>query len=147
MDFESCLAKQNEIVELFSGCSSPQMKYEKIIELGRDLSPYPIELKTLDRLVKGCQSELYLATFFTDGKVHFMSYSEALISAGLAALLISAYQDEPPEAIISCPPRFLEELGIQDSLSPSRSNGLSSLFLRMRQEAVKFLTATSSRIN
>jgi cysteine desulfuration protein SufE len=137
--FESCLNKQEKILTLFSTCSTAQLKYEKIIELGRKLPPYPTEFKTPDRLVSGCQSQMYLHASSVDGKVHFQAYSEALISAGLAALLIAAYHAEPPEAILSCPPRFLEELGIHETLSPGRSNGLSNLFLKMKKESVKFL--------
>lgn len=144
--FQSCLSKQQKIKEVFAGCSTPQMKYEKIIELGRNLPPYPADLKTPGRLVKGCQSQMYLFTSFSEGKILFQSYSEALISAGLAALLLAVYNDEPPETILSCPPDFLEELGIHGSLSPSRSNGLSSLFLRMKQEALNFLVSKSGAI-
>jgi cysteine desulfuration protein SufE len=137
--FQSCVAKQQKVKEIFVNCSTPQMKYEKIIQLGRSLPPFPLELMTPDRLVKGCQSQMYLHAWILEGKVHFQSHSEALISAGLAALLLAAYHDEPPEAILSCPPHYLEELGIHGSLSPGRSNGLSNLFLRMKQEALNFL--------
>ncbi len=135
----SCLAKQLKTKELFTNCSTPQMKYEKIIELGRGLSNYPDELKTECRLVSGCQSQMYLYSSFFEGKMQFRAYSEALISAGLAALLLAVYHDEPPEVILSCQPLFLEDLGIHGSLSPSRSNGLSSLFLRMKMESTKYL--------
>jgi cysteine desulfuration protein SufE len=137
--FESCLEKQQRIKRLFSDCDTPQKKYEKIIELGRLLPAYPIEFKTPDRLVKGCQSAMYLRTQLHEGKVHFQAFSEALISAGLAALLLAIYNDEPPEAVLACPPAIFDELGIYGSLSPSRSNGLSSLFQRMKQEALNFL--------
>lgn len=140
--FESCLTKQLKIKEIFTHCSTPQMKYEKIIELGRELPTFPNELMTDCRLVSGCQSKMYLHTSFFEGKVIFQCYSEALISAGLAALLIAVYNGESPEAILSCPPHFLEDLGIHGSLSPSRSNGLASLFLRMKVDSIKFLNAT-----
>lgn len=136
---DSCRCKQQALIQLFASCSSSQKKYEKIIELGRALPPYSDSLKTEDRLVRGCQSQMYLETSLTEGKIHFQCYSEALISAGLAALLIAAYQDEPPEAILSYPPDFLETIGIHAALSPSRSNGLASLFLRMKQSALNFL--------
>jgi cysteine desulfuration protein SufE len=141
---ESCQAKQNKLIALFAGCATPQQKYEKIIEFGRQLPPYPPELKTPDRLVKGCQSEMYLHSAMHEGKIQFQTFSEALISSGLAALLLFVYHDEPPAAILTCPPRFLDELGIHESLSPGRSNGLSSLFLRMKKEALNFLVATQS---
>ena len=141
--FDSCLAKQRQVKQLFDGCSTPQQKYEKIIELGRALPPYPPEFKTPERLVKGCQSEMYLHTEHVSGKVRFQAHSEALISAGLAALLLAVYSDEPPHAILTCPPRFLDELGITGSLSPGRANGLASLFQRMKQDALKLLVNSS----
>ena len=96
--------------------------------------------------VKGCQSTMYLYSQLIDGKVHFQSHTDALISAGLAALLLSVYNDESPHTILACPPRFLEEIGIGGILSPGRSNGLASLFQRMKQDALNFLIyATSSK--
>jgi cysteine desulfuration protein SufE len=141
--FASCLIKQHKVKLLFDGCTHPEQKYRKIIELGRRLAPYPAEFKTPEHLVKGCQSAMYLYSQLADGKVQFHAFSEALISAGLAALLLAVYHDESPDAILTCPPRFLEELGIQDTLSPGRSNGLASLFQRMKQEALNFLIHTA----
>jgi cysteine desulfuration protein SufE len=140
----SFIAKQNEVKKIFYGCITPEQKYEKIIELGRQLAPYPFEFKTPDRLVKGCQSAMYLHTQLINGKIHFHAYSEALISAGLAALLLAVYNGEPLETILSCPPCFLEELGLHNSLSPGRANGLASLFQRMKKEALNFLINNTS---
>lgn len=142
----SCLAKQQEVKKKFHDCITPEQKYEKIIELGRQLAPYPLEFKTPDRLVKGCQSAMYLYAQLVNGKVHFNAFSEALISSGLVALLLIVYNEESPETILSCPPRFLEELGIHDSLSPGRANGLASLFQRMKKEALNFLINNASFI-
>ncbi|MBI2811491.1 MAG: SufE family protein, partial [Candidatus Melainabacteria bacterium] len=139
MTHSSCNHKQDLIIQAFAACTSAEQRYEKIIALGRQLPSYPSECKTPDRLVKGCQSEMYLHAALVDGKVYFSAYSEALISAGLAALLLAVYNEEPPEAVLSCPPRFLDELAIHNSLSPGRSNGLASLFQKMKQEALKFL--------
>src|SRR5690349_3092027 len=118
--FRSCVSKQLKTKELFANCSTPQMKYEKIIELGRALPHFPAEFKTDCRRVSGCQSQMYLHASFREGKMYFQAYSEALISAGLAALLLTVYHNESPEVILSCPPQFLEDLGIHGSLSPSR---------------------------
>jgi cysteine desulfuration protein SufE len=141
--FESCLTKQLKVKALFSNCTHPMAKYEKIIQLGRNLVTYPTEFMVSEKLVKGCQSQMYLHATFSDGKIYFHVHSEALISAGLAALLLAVYNEETPETVLSCPPLFLEELGIHQSLSPGRSNGLSSLYLRMKQEALNFLVANS----
>ncbi|MDR2539846.1 MAG: SufE family protein [Chlamydiales bacterium] len=137
--FESCLRKQTLVKKLFESCITPEEKYQKIIELGKNLPPFPSLGRTSENLVKGCQSTMYLLSCLKERKMYFEVCSEALISAGLAALLLSIYQGEPPEVILKCPPLFLEELGLYAALSPSRSNGLSSLFLRMKQEALKAL--------
>lgn len=138
--FESCLHKQALSKKNFESCATPEEKYQKIIELGKNLPPYPSLDKTPEHQVKGCQSIMYLRSYLKESRMHFEVHSEALISTGLAALLLSVYQGEFPEVILKCPPLFLEEIGLYTALSPSRSNGLSSLFLRMKQEALKALT-------
>lgn len=138
--FHSCLRKQEEIKKLFLSCSSPEEKYQKLIELGRMLPVFPEEWKTPDNLVSGCQSQVFLQVSFENRKVIFKATADALISAGLVALLTAVYNDEPPEAIIGCPPRFLEDLGIQAALTPGRSHGLMSIHLRMKKESIKYLT-------
>lgn len=135
----SCLQKQFQLKKIFNACACMQKKYEKIIELGKSLPPYPEEFKTPSHLVPGCQSILYLHAEFSNGKIHFQTFSEALISAGLAALLLFVYNDESPETILKCPPQFLEEIGISANLSPSRSNGLASLFKKMQQISLNYL--------
>ncbi|QZA58573.1 SufE family protein [Candidatus Rhabdochlamydia porcellionis] len=142
--FESCLCKQSLIKKIFDSYITPEEKYQKIIELGKTLPPYPSLDKTPEYLVKGCQSTMYLRSYLKDAKMYFEAYSEALISSGLAALLLSVYQGEFPEVILKCPPLFLEEIGLYAALSPSRSNGLSSLFLRMKQESLKALTKNAN---
>ena len=82
---------------------------------------------------------MYLHTFFEHGLLHFQAHSEALISVGLAALLIWAYNEEPPEVILTCPPVFIDTLDLRSALSPSRSSGLASLYLRMKQDALTIM--------
>jgi cysteine desulfuration protein SufE len=133
--------KQAHVKHLFSACHTPDQKYEKIIEIGRKLPPLDPSLMTDAHRVKGCQSRMYLSAKYLNGRVFFELGADALISAGLGGLLLSVYQGETPETILSCPPRFLEELQIHQHLSPSRSHGLSSLLLRMKQEALRFITS------
>ena len=129
----------DEIRKAFSSLKTPEERYNFLIDLGRKLSTYPDALKIPEHLVPGCQSLLYLATTLRDGKLHFQAHSDALISKGLAALLIWAYNGFSPEDLLKNPPTFLQELGIVASLSPSRSNGLAQIYLRMQQDAVKNL--------
>lgn len=139
--FNSCLKKQQILKERFLGCSQEQ-KYEKIIELGRSLPKMKESEKIPENIVKGCQSIVYLSSELLEGKLKFSASSDALISSGLAMLLIQIYDEEPPETVLQCPPLFLDELGIHASLTPGRSNGLSNIYLRMKQEALKFLVAS-----
>jgi len=137
--YESCLEKQRKIKEIFLACPSEEAKYEKIIEMGREMPALASEHKKPENLVKGCQSQTYLHTYFSGEKIHFEAESDALISAGLASLLTQVYSGETPEAVIKCPPTYLEELGITASLTPNRASGLYSMHLRMKQEALKVL--------
>jgi cysteine desulfuration protein SufE len=135
--FESCLEKQKQIKALFLRCSSEEEKYQKIIELGRQQPRLPGSDKIPENLVKGCQSNMYLTSNLSDGRVFYAAESDALISAGLAVVLIKVYSGETPETILKCPPDYLEELGISANLTPSRANGLYSIHLRMKQDALK----------
>lgn len=140
MEFKSCLENQEKLKQIFSSRHTAEEKYTKVIELGRSLNSYPKEGQTPDHLVKGCQSQLYLKSSFKDGLMYFQAASDALISAGLAALLLMIYDGQPPEAILKCPPTVLKDLEITSYLSPNRANGLRSLYLRMQQEAIKALS-------
>lgn len=137
--FESCLEKQKAIIEMFSECRSEEAKYEKIILLGRQLKLFDAQHKTNDNLVAGCQSQVFLYAYWMDDVVMFEVESDALISAGLAALLIIVYSGEKPEVILKCPPTYLEDIGINRSLTPNRASGLYNIHLRMKQEALKML--------
>jgi cysteine desulfuration protein SufE len=129
----------SEIRQAFSSFKTAEERYNYLMDLGKRLPPYPIDLRTDDRLIPGCQSQLWLSTTLTDGKLFFNAHSDALISKGLAALLIWAYNGRTPEELLRNPPTFLQELGIFASLSPTRSNGLAQVYVRMQKEAVKYL--------
>jgi cysteine desulfuration protein SufE len=141
MTFESCLQKQDELKSIFATCSTPEARYEKIIKLGRQLQPFNPAARIPANLVPGCQSILYLEASLDHGRLILNADSEALISKGLAALLIKVYSGETPETIANCPPSFIKEIGLQTALSPARSNGLASLYHKMRQEALKYLSS------
>jgi len=122
--------------------ASSEEKYIEIIEMGRKLPPLTPEAKKEENLVRGCQSRLYLHSWTEQGKIFFAAEADALISAGLAALLIDVYSGETPETILQTPPDFLNELGIYSSLSLNRSNGLAHIHLRMKQDALKSLVSS-----
>lgn len=129
--------KQNYIKKCFELCLTSEQKYAKLIELGRTLPPFNPQYKTPEAIVSGCQSVVYLHASIQEGHVFFQAESEALISSGLAYLLIYVYSGETPETILKNPPLFIDEIGISSSLTPGRSNGLASIYLRMKQEALK----------
>lgn len=135
----TCLEKQNQMRQIFSAFPSEEGKYQKIIELGRKQIPLEQSSKVPENIVKGCQSIMYMRSWVLEGLVYFQAESEALISAGLAAILIHVYSGESPETILKCPPSFLDDLGISASLTPSRANGLYSIHLRMKQDALKYM--------
>lgn len=129
----------DRIKDLFKNTLDNESKYLAIIQLGRSLPPLAPEFKCENTKIDGCQSTTYLYSYLENEVLHFKAESDALISSGLAALLIMAYDRQKPEIIINNPPDFLHELGIHASLSPTRSNGLSQMYLRMKDDALKYL--------
>ena len=139
MSVETCRQKQEEVKKLFQGLISIESKYDKIIEIGRQQCRLSDKYKTDKYLVRGCQSRMYLVSYYVQGKVYFESEADAIISAGLGTLLIRVYSGEDPETILTCPPTYLEELNIPQTLTPGRANGLASIYLRMKQDALGYL--------
>ena len=137
--FHSCIEKQQALLELFQGLGSTEEKYQKIIELGKQLPPLDASFQTEACRVAGCQSRLYIHSYMKDGKIYFEADADALISKGLAALLVQVFSGETPETVLKCPPLHLQKLGLQEMLTPSRSNGLAAVYLRLKQEALTFL--------
>lgn len=118
---------------------SPEQIYQKLIELGKTLPPFNATWEIEENLVSGCQSVMYLHCEVKDDKLYFHAKSDALISAGLAALMCEKYSGMRAEEVLKTPPAFLDELGIPASLTPGRANGLASLFLKMKQQALQTL--------
>ncbi|MCH9633338.1 MAG: Cysteine desulfuration protein SufE [Chlamydiae bacterium] len=128
-----------DILNSFSSCSTTQESYAYIIELGKKQEKLESSEMIRENLVKGCQTQLYLVTQAENGRIYFRAYADALISSGLAQLLIWFYNGLTFEEVIKTPPSFLEELNIPSSLTPSRTNGLYSIHIKMKQEALKEL--------
>lgn len=130
----------------FASCKSKEEIYDKIMDLGKQLKALGPEDKNPSNLVSGCQSIMYLKSSFQNGKMFFEADSNALISAGLAFILIFVYSGQSPETILLKPPLFLEEMKIYSSLSLNRANGLMNIFLKMKQDAVKSLSKANNLI-
>ena len=126
---------QEGIVDDFSMYDEWLDKYEYLIELGKGLTPYPEEKKTDDRLIKGCQSRVWLDWSLEEGRLRFSADSDAIITRGIISLLISVYSGRTPEEIAGDDFSFLERIGLKENLSPTRANGLVSMIRTIKTAA------------
>ena len=129
--------KEQEIIDEFALYDDWMDKYEYIIELGKDLPLMEAQYKTKDRLIKGCQSQVWLHADCKDDKMKFTADSDAIITKGIIALLIRVVNDESPADVARSEFKFIKEIGLQEHLSPTRSNGLVSMVKDMKLNALK----------
>ena len=129
---------KQEIIETFSMYDEWLDKYEYLIELGKNLDPYPEEKKTDEHLIKGCQSRVWLDAEVREGKLFFSADSDAIITKGIISLLISVYSGRTPAEIVADDFSFVEEIGLKENLSPTRANGLVSMISTIRQLAGQY---------
>jgi cysteine desulfuration protein SufE len=127
--------KKQAVIEDFSLYEEWLDKYEYLIELGKNLDAYPEEKKTEDRLIKGCQSRVWLDYSLQEGKLFFQADSDAIITKGIISLLIGVYSGRTPEEIAADDFGFIEEIGLKENLSPTRANGLVSMIEKIREIA------------
>jgi len=132
--------KEEEIIDEFSLFDDWMDKYEHIISLGKELPLIEEGLKTEDLLIKGCQSRVWLHAKLQDGKVIFTADSDAIITKGIINLLISVLSNEEPDAIVNADLSFIDQIGLKEHLSPTRSNGLVSMVKQMKLYALAFKT-------
>jgi cysteine desulfuration protein SufE len=126
---------ENAIVEEFSMYDEWLDKYEYLIELGKALKDYPEDAKTEDRLIKGCQSRVWLDYSVEDGKIIFNADSDAIITKGIISLLTGIYSGRTPQEILSSDFSVVEKIGLKENLSPTRANGLVSMIAKIREVA------------
>jgi len=127
-----------EIIDEFSVFTDWLDKYEYLIELGKSL-PMIKEGNKLDaNLIKGCQSKVWLAADYIDGKIFFTADSDAIITKGIISLLVRVFSGRTPQEIIDADLDFIKEIGLQDNLSPTRSNGLVSMIRQIKFYALAF---------
>lgn len=128
---------ENEVVDTFSMYDEWLDKYEYLIDLGKNLEDYPEECKTEDKLIKGCQSRVWLDYKVQDGRIYFKADSDAIITKGIISLLISVYSGRTPEEIASSDFGFIEKIGLKENLSPTRANGLASMIATIKAVALE----------
>lgn len=130
---------QQEIIEEFEGFDDWMDRYQMLIDLGSEQEPLPVQYKTESNLIDGCQSRVWLQADLTpEGTVHFQAESDALIVKGIVTLLIRVLDNQNPDEILSADLHFIEDIGLKDHLSPTRSNGLVAMLKQMKLYAMAF---------
>lgn len=126
---------QRELIEEFQFLENWMDRYQYIIDLGRRLPPFPAALQTDDHLLQGCQSRVWLVSRLDAGRLHFDAISDSAIVSGLIALLMRVYNDRLPAEVLATPPDFVRAIGLEEHLSPTRSNGLRAMIGAIRLAA------------
>ena len=129
---------QDEIIEEFSNFDDWMDKYQLLIDLGNEQEPLEDKYKTEQNLIDGCQSRVWLVADYSDGKISFRAESDALIVKGIVSLLIRVLSGHTPQEILDADLYFIEEIGLKEHLSPTRSNGLVAMVKQMRLYALAF---------
>ncbi len=127
---------QESIIDEFSLFDDWMDKYDNLIEEGKGLPLLDEKLKHNDYLIEGCQSKVWLYPEFIDGKIYFKADSDAIITKGIAALLIRVLSGRTPDEIINADLYFIDRVGLSQNLSPTRSNGLLSMVKQMKLYAI-----------
>ena len=132
-----CQSKEiKELVEDFSFFESWEDKYQYLIDMGRNVPQMDDKLKIEENKLRGCQSVVYFSnTYNDDGTITFMANSDAAIVQGLIALMLKVFSEKKPQEILDTDITFLKEIGLDEHLSPTRKNGLSSLVTSIKNAA------------
>jgi len=136
---------QEEIVTEFEVYDDWMDKYNYLIELSRDLSLINPRLKVNENLINGCQSKVWLNAEYDQGVIHFTADSDAIITKGIIALLIRVMSNRTPEEIMNTDLFFIDQIGLRQNLSPTRSNGLLSMVKQMKLYALAYHTKYSKK--
>jgi len=129
---------QTELIDEFSLFDDWMERYEHMIALGKTMPLIDAAYKTDDKLIKGCQSKVWLHSELKDGKVQFTADSDAIITKGIVAILIRVFSNQKPEDIVAANTNFIDEIGLKEHLSPTRANGLVSMLKQMKLYAVAY---------
>jgi len=129
-------AIENEIIEEFDMFEQWDDKYQYIIDLGKSLAPMNEGWKSDERLIKGCQSRVWLFSELQEGNVIFHADSDAIITKGVVALLVRVLSGHTAKEIVDAPLTFIDKIGLKQHLSPTRANGLVSMVKQMKLDAL-----------
>lgn len=131
---------QNQLIDEFSMFEDWMQRYEYMIDLGKSLPLIDENLKNDDKLIKGCQSKVWLNSEMKDGKIIFTADSDAIITKGIIAVLVRVFSNQKPQAILDANTDFIDEIGLKEHLSPTRANGLVSMIKQMKMYALAYQT-------
>ena len=131
---------QDEIIEEFELFEEWVDRYQLLIDYGNALPPFPDELRTKQNLIEGCQSEVWFTASLKDGRVIYQATSDAVLVKGIVALLLRVLSGQPPRDIVDANLYFIERIGLQEHLSPIRSNGLAAMLHQMKLYALALST-------
>jgi cysteine desulfuration protein SufE len=138
MNFQTIKELQEEIIEEFALFDEWMDKYEHIIELGKDLPIIDDQNKVEENLIKGCQSRVWLHAELVDKKIIYSADSDAIITKGIIALVIRVFSNNTPKDIAQSELFFIDQIGLQEHLSPSRSNGLLAMVKQIKMYSIAF---------
>jgi cysteine desulfuration protein SufE len=130
--------KQEQLLEELSLLPDWTERYEYVIGLGRQLPAMPDELKTSDRLIEGCQSQVWLEASCENGAVHYLADSDSQITKGMIALIVRVHDGESPDRILTADFAFIDRTGLKEHLAPTRANALNLMATQMKQRALEF---------
>lgn len=133
-------AIQEELIDEFSMFDDWMQRYEYMIDLGKSLPLIDENLKNDDKLIKGCQSKVWLNSEMKDDKIIFTADSDAIITKGIIAILVRVFSNQKPQAILDANTNFIDEIGLKEHLSPTRANGLVSMIKQMKMYALAYQT-------
>ena len=131
---------QDEIIEEFSELDDWMDKYQLLIDLGNGQEPLPEQYKTEQNLIDGCQSRVWLQADYVDGILNFRAESDALIVKGIVSLLIRVLSGHTPQEILGADLYFIDQIGLKEHLSPTRSNGLLAMIRQIQAYALVYST-------
>jgi cysteine desulfuration protein SufE len=131
-------SKKQELLEELGFFHDWTERYEYVIGLGKKLKPFPAEKQTEDRLIKGCQSQVWLDASHEGGVMHYVADSDSLITKGMIALFVQVLDGETPDAILQADMGFIDETGLKEHLAPTRANALNLMATQMKQRALDF---------
>ena len=123
---------QEEIIDEFLLFDDWMQKYEYMIDLGKSLPLINENNKTDDRLIKGCQSKVWLDANLIDGKINYTADSDAIITKGIIAILLRVFSNQSPDDVLSANIDFIDKIGLKEHLSPTRANGLVSMIKQLK---------------